>query len=67
MPELLSAEKAAELLGIKKQTLAVWRLKGSGPRYIKAGSRVLYSTDEITAWLTAHTRTSTSDRGADAA
>lgn len=67
MPELLKAEKAAEILGIKKQTLAVWRLKGSGPRYIKLGTRVLYSVDEIDAWLAAHTRTSTSDPGADAA
>jgi hypothetical protein len=61
MPELLTPEKTADLLGIKKQTLAVWRLKGSGPAYIKAGYRVLYSLDEINAWLAARTRTSTSE------
>lgn len=66
MPELLSAEQAAELLGIHRQTLANWRVSGAGPRFIKLGARVLYSPEEITTWLADNTRTSTSDRGAEA-
>jgi hypothetical protein len=41
-----SEEETAEILRVKVQTLAVWRSKGTGPRYRKIGKTVEY-TDEF--------------------
>ena len=41
---------------ITTSTLAKWRMRGEGPRFLKLGSRVLYALDEIEAWEEAHTR-----------
>jgi predicted DNA-binding transcriptional regulator AlpA len=62
---LLTATKAAGLLGVKPQTLARWRMDGRGPRFIRLGStpksRTAYTPAEIERWLDSHTATSTSD------
>jgi hypothetical protein len=50
---------AAELY-ISVNTLNRWRLEGVGPRYIKAGRRVLYDPNDVTAWLASNRRQSTS-------
>ena len=34
-------------------TLCRWRHEGTGPRYIKAGSRVLYQGKDLLDWLNA--------------
>jgi len=31
-------------------TLANWRCRGEGPRYVKAGARVAYRWQDIEAW-----------------
>ena len=41
----------AEYLQISKRTLERWRLEGKGPKYFKLGSRVLYSEEQVEAWL----------------
>jgi hypothetical protein len=41
---------------ITTSTLAKWRMRGEGPRFLKLGSRVLYALDEIEAWEETHTR-----------
>ena len=46
---------------ISTRTLANWRYLGIGPRYTKAGGRVLYPLDEIEAWERANTVQSTSN------
>ena len=61
---LLDTDRAAESLGISKQTLAIWRIKGYGPAHIKMGSRVLYSPADLDAWIDANRHSSTSDRSA---
>ncbi len=69
MPEigvmLLTATKAAGMLGVKPQTLARWRMDGRGPRFIRLGStaksRTAYTQAEIERWLDSHTATSTSE------
>lgn len=33
------------------QTLARWRHEGTGPAYLKAGSRVLYHGRDVLDWL----------------
>jgi hypothetical protein len=37
-------------------TLANWRCRGMGPRYVKAGTRVGYRWSDVEAWLTKQTR-----------
>ena len=41
---------AAEYLGIQKQTLSVWRLKGCGPAFYKFGRAVRYKLSELDAY-----------------
>lgn len=64
LSELLNNEQTAALLGIKPNTLAIWRLKGKGPRFVKLGaanqSPVRYERDEITRWLHEQSFASTS-------
>lgn len=42
MRPLLLPQQAAEILGVKVQTLAEWRLNGRGPPFIKLGRAVRY-------------------------
>jgi hypothetical protein len=58
--EYINAAQLAERVHLSEQTLAVWRLRGFGPPYIKAGARVLYSTRDVSEWLESRKRVSTS-------
>ena len=62
--ELLDSEQTAALLGIKSNTLAIWRLKGKGPRFVKFGSAkqspVRYERSQVTRWLRDQSFASTS-------
>jgi hypothetical protein len=62
---LLDTEMAAERLGVARQTLAVWRLKGRGPEFISMGRKILYDPATIDAFIEANRRSSTSDRTAN--
>ena len=64
-PDLLTNEEAAALLGIKPNTLEIWRsTKGKGPKFIKYGDSkqapIRYHIDDITAWLESRKFSSTS-------
>jgi excisionase family DNA binding protein len=50
----LSADEAAEYLGIRPQTLAIWRMTGrySLP-YHRVGRRVVYRQSDLDAFLAA--------------
>ena len=61
---LITSGELALRLGIAAQTLAVWRLRGIGPRFLKLGSRVMYDPQDVSAWLNSRRRESTSDDGA---
>lgn len=55
-PKLLTREEAAEYLGCKPQTLAVWATtKRYGLRYIKVGRCVRYRIADLEAFLNART------------
>lgn len=43
----LNTDEAAEFLGVKPNTLEVWRTKKKGPKYSKIGSRVLYDIHDL--------------------
>jgi predicted site-specific integrase-resolvase len=59
----LTPEELAERVGVKPCTLAMWRVRGTGPRFIKFGTsqqaRVRYSEAEVEAWERAHEQTNT--------
>ncbi len=62
--ELLTSEEAAILLGIKPNTLEIWRTKGKGPEFIKLGhakqAPVRYIKSALVDWITAQSFPSTS-------
>lgn len=59
--EFLRASETASLCGVGTGTLAKWRLYGRGPRFCRAGRRILYARAVVLAWLQAHEHTSTSE------
>lgn len=62
-PDLFPACDAARILHLSQSTLAKLRLSGNGPVYCKLGRRVVYRLDDLTTWLAARRRRSTSDVG----
>lgn len=63
-PDLLTNEEAATLLGIKPNTLEIWRTKGIGPEFIKMGKQrqapIRYLRPKIYEWLERQSFSSTS-------
>jgi excisionase family DNA binding protein len=50
--ELLTPKEAAEILGVRPQTLATWRMTGRyGLRHLKVGRLVRYRRADLEAWL----------------
>ena len=60
MIALLSTRDAARTLKHSVRTLERWRVSGGGPRFVKAGRRVLYRECDLEAWLAAHVVANTS-------
>ncbi len=62
--ELLDNGQAAAMLGLKPNTLEIWRCKGKGPPFVKlsTGKRghVRYVRSELMHWLRQQTFASTS-------
>lgn len=60
--KLCSPLEAAELLGIAAQTLAHWRTRAAGPRYVLLTKRcVRYRLSDIMAWLEGRFQDSTAE------
>lgn len=53
MTRYLTTKEAAERRRRTQQALTMERKRGEGPPYIVDGGRILYSEDELEAWLTA--------------
>jgi hypothetical protein len=53
----LNTIEAAAYLGVKPNTLEVWRCKHRGPKYAKLGSRIVYDPDELEAFFAARSIT----------
>lgn len=64
MTDYLTQEEAAQFTRLSPRTLERMRLTGTGPRYSKAGRRVIYSRRAIEKWLEGRTYKSTSDAAA---
>lgn len=50
-PEYLDTPAAAALIGVSKQSLALWRSKGTGPSFTKFGGIVRYARAEVLDWM----------------
>lgn len=64
--EMLSTDEAAKLLGLRPQTLRIWRIKGVGPIYVRLSrsalmGRVGYRMSDIEAWISEHSFRHTSE------
>ena len=57
----LTQTEAARYLRLSQRSLERWRVSGFGPRFTKAGRRVLYQRKELDAWAEARTFGSTSE------
>jgi predicted DNA-binding transcriptional regulator AlpA len=51
MERLVTPEDLAELLSVTTGQLAQMRYLGTGPKYVKVGTRVRYSLSDVRAWL----------------
>jgi len=64
LDDLLSNEQTAAILGVKPNTLEIWRCNGKGPAFIKLGehpsSPIRYQRSRLMAWIEARQFTSTS-------
>ena len=49
----LNTHEAAAYLGVKPNTLEVWRCKHRGPRYAKLGSRIVYDPEDLDSFFAA--------------
>ena len=58
---LLKTAEAAEFLRTSQRALEAHRYRGTGPRYIKIGQRVLYRKSGLLRHLSENTVTSTAD------
>ncbi len=65
LDDLLTNEAAARLLGIKPNTLEMWRYLGKGPPFLKLGdvpqSPVRYLRSAVMAWLAERSYRNTSE------
>lgn len=59
----LTSFEAAHYLRLSPSTLAAYRVKGSGPQYIKLGAKVVYRRTDLEAWVNENVRTNTSQNG----
>lgn len=59
----LTPEQLADRLGLSKATLAMWRVRGEGPRFLKFGrtqqARVRYPESAIEEWEIGSLRSNT--------
>lgn len=49
----LSRRQAAELLGVKAETLKQWAWRNTGPQYRKVNGKVLYERSQVRAFIEA--------------
>jgi predicted site-specific integrase-resolvase len=61
LQEINTTEESARFLRIQKQTLEAWRLRGTGPAFLKLGRRVLYRREALERFMAERERRSTSD------
>lgn len=61
---LVPSGVVARQLGVKPQTLRMWRHAGRGPVYVRFGNRVAYRRADLDAWIAERTFAHTSAESA---
>jgi hypothetical protein len=56
----MNVENAAAYIGLSKKTLAMYRWRGTGPKFVKRG-RVFYYRKDLDEWLRAGRASSTAE------
>jgi predicted DNA-binding transcriptional regulator AlpA len=51
LENLLNEHDVARITGLSVASVRRWRLLRQGPRYLKLGSAVRYTTEDVSAWL----------------
>jgi hypothetical protein len=51
---LITSEESGAILRVHPRTLANWRARGRGPRYIRIGRRPFYRMRDLEEWLDSH-------------
>lgn len=59
--KLLTNVQTAELIGMKPNTLEIWRVYGKGPVFRKLGRSIRYAESDVLAWINSHICASTSE------
>jgi hypothetical protein len=59
MERLIAPEELAELLSVNIGQLAQMRYLGTGPEYVKVGTRVRYTMTDVRTWLDGQRRSRT--------
>ena len=61
--DLVTTSEAAGYLGMKRNTLEIWRVKGNGPKFLKLGRLVKYRLQDLERFLEDSVKQSTSQYG----
>lgn len=59
---LLHEEQAAEFLKLSVRTLQAWRVKSTGPRFVRAGRAIRYRRRDLIAWIEENTCSASDSR-----
>ncbi|WP_237086571.1 helix-turn-helix transcriptional regulator [Mycobacteroides abscessus] len=51
-PPALRARQAAQYVGLSEHSLAMMRVRGTGPRFMKRGRLVYYPISALDSWMT---------------
>jgi len=57
----LRTQDAARFIGLSYRTLEKYRIAGTGPKYSKIGTRIVYAVSDLTEWVERGAKRSTSD------
>ncbi|AKK03078.1 helix-turn-helix transcriptional regulator [Corynebacterium epidermidicanis] len=52
LQSMLRPAELSELSGFPETTLATWRSRGRGPKFVRIMGRVYYRKTDVDAWLT---------------
>ncbi|WP_270486903.1 helix-turn-helix domain-containing protein [Gordonia jacobaea] len=51
LAELMTSDELAEYLSVSRDTVDVWRQRGGGPQWVRAGRHIRYRRRDVVAWL----------------
>lgn len=61
---LMDSTPVSKWLDISPNALAKMRMDGTGPAFIKIGSRIKYHPDDVAEWIASNRHTTTDDYAA---